>query len=81
MTDTVITPTQQSGPVPQQARRTAIMPDAEAALAELQALLPGQVTGPDDPAWAAPGSAGSSTSHRTRPRSWPCVTSRTSSPP
>lgn len=51
MTDTVITPPQLSGSVPHQARRTATTPDAGAALAELHALLPGQVTGPGDPDW------------------------------
>lgn len=51
MTDMVTTPVATT-PVPTQARRTAVMPDADAALAELRALLPGQVVGPDDPAWA-----------------------------
>ncbi len=52
MTDAVFTPTQLSDSVPHQTRRAATMPDAGAALAELHALLPGQVTGPEDPAWA-----------------------------
>ena len=51
MTDVVNTPTTLAPSLPAQARRTPVMPDPAAALADLRALLPGQVVGPDDAGW------------------------------